>query len=56
MAESERSIGSGYTQFFCSFEGFDHRIGHFRLPDMVDRIHKPPMLQGLRSCYWDVVC
>ena len=28
--------------------GFDHRVGHFRPPGMVDEIPKPPVLQRLR--------
>jgi hypothetical protein len=39
-----------YTVF-----GFDHRIGHFRLPDMVDMIPKPPVLHGIGVSTWDVV-
>ena len=32
-------------------DGFDHRVGHFRPPGIVDVIPKPPVLQGLRCFY-----
>ena len=31
--------------------GFDHHVGHFRLPSMGGRIPKPPALQGLKCCH-----
>src|SRR5712691_7208252 len=31
--------------------GFDHRVGHFRPPGLVDELPNPRVLQGLRCFY-----